>query len=89
MKHLPPPTVGELEAEGKRIWLYCRDCYHEVEEFASVLGIPAHYSCPQVRKLAVCSKCGSRRIDVKGQICQEPLAVIRARTRSAGGNRTY
>lgn len=89
MKHLPPPTVGELEAQGKRIWLYCRDCCHEVEQFASVLGVPGHLSCPEVRKIVVCSKCGSRKIDVKGQLGQQPLAVTRANARAADHNRTH
>ena len=76
MKHLPPPTVGELEAEGKRVWFYCRDCCHAMEKFASMLvGLDPSLNSPELKQRARCSKCTSKSVDVKPQLDSTPLPL--------------
>ena len=82
-----PPTLQDIEAAGNCVWLYCRDCCHEVEEFASVLGLPMQLSCPEVRARAVKVRCSpGASVAWKWSVAkrQRPSALERRASRSSG-----
>ena len=62
----PPATLGSSAAAGVRLIVWCRDCSHRVEpdpgEMAARYG--AEITVPDWRGRLVCSKCGSREIDM-------------------------
>ena len=62
----PPATLGSTAAAQARIVVRCRDCRHQVEpdpvEQAERYG--AETPVPEWRERLVCSKCGSREIDM-------------------------
>jgi hypothetical protein len=59
-------TLGSSAAAGVRLIVWCRDCRHQVEpdpiEQAQRYG--AEMTVPEWRDRLVCSKCGSREIDM-------------------------
>ena len=59
-------TLGGAAAAGVRLIVWCRGCGHQVEpdpaEQAECYG--AETTVPDWRKRLVCSKCGSREIDM-------------------------
>jgi hypothetical protein len=61
-----PATLGSSAAAGVRLIVWCRDCRHQVEsdpaEQAQRYG--AEMAVPDWRERLVCSKCGSRQIDM-------------------------
>ena len=62
----PPATLGSSAAAGARLIVWCRDCGHQVEpdptEQAARYG--AEMTVPDWHERLVCSKCGSREIDM-------------------------
>jgi hypothetical protein len=62
----PPMTLGNAAAARVRLIVWCRDCGHQVEpdpaEQAERYG--AETAVPDWRDRLVCSKCGSREIDM-------------------------
>src|SRR2546430_5594560 len=63
-----PATLGSSAAAGVRLIVWCRDCRHQVEpdpaEQAQRYG--AEMTLPDWCERLVCSKCGSREIDMGG-----------------------
>jgi hypothetical protein len=61
-----PATLGSSAPAGVRLIVWCRDCRHRVEpdpaEQAQRYG--AEMTVPEWRDRLVCSKCGSREIDM-------------------------
>jgi hypothetical protein len=61
-----PATLGSSAAAGVRLIVWCRDCRHQVEpdptEHAQRCG--AETSVPDWRERLVCSRCGSRQVDM-------------------------
>jgi hypothetical protein len=61
-----PATLGSSAAAGVRFIVWCRDCRYQVEpdpaEQAQRYG--AEMTLPDWRERLVCSKCGSRQIDM-------------------------
>jgi Zn finger protein HypA/HybF involved in hydrogenase expression len=59
-------TLGEAAAAGVRLIVWCRDCQHQVEpdpaEHARRYG--AETSVLEWRDKLVCSRCGSRHVDM-------------------------
>jgi hypothetical protein len=59
-------TLGSSAAASVRFIVWCRDCRHQVEpdpaEQAQRYG--AEMTIPEWRDRLVCSKCGSREIDM-------------------------
>jgi hypothetical protein len=62
----PPATLGSSAAARVCLIVWCRDCGHQVEpdpaEQAERYG--AEMTLPDWRDRLVCSKCGSRHIDM-------------------------
>jgi hypothetical protein len=62
----PPMTLGGAAAAGVRIIVWCEACRHQVEpdpaELAERYG--AGVSVPDWRDRLVCSRCGSREVDM-------------------------
>jgi len=62
----PPATLGSSAAAGVRLIVWCRDCRHQTEpdpaEQAARYG--AEMTVPDWHERLVCSKCGSREIDM-------------------------
>jgi hypothetical protein len=62
----PPMTLGNAATARVRLIVWCRDCRHQVEpdpaEQAQRYG--AEMTVPEWRDRLVCSKCGSREIDM-------------------------
>jgi Zn finger protein HypA/HybF involved in hydrogenase expression len=65
-QHGPPMMLGNSAAARVRLIVWCRCCQHEVEpdpaEMATRYG--AEISVLDWRERLVCSKCGSRQIDM-------------------------
>jgi Zn finger protein HypA/HybF involved in hydrogenase expression len=61
-----PATLGSTAVAGARLIVWCRDCGHQVEpdpaEQAERYG--AEMTIPIWRERLICSKCGSREIDM-------------------------
>ena len=59
-------TLGGAAAAQLRFIVWCKDCQHQVEpdpgEMAARYG--ARIPVPEWRERLVCSKCGSREIDM-------------------------
>jgi len=68
MKSEPGPlmTLGAAAVAGVRLIVWCKGCQHQVEpdpaEMAARYG--ADTPVPDWRERLVCSKCGSREIDM-------------------------
>jgi hypothetical protein len=67
VKSGPPMTLGGAAAAARaRLIVWCKDCQHQVEpdpgEMAERYG--AETAVPDWRQRLVCSKCGSRQIDM-------------------------
>jgi hypothetical protein len=68
MKPAParPMTLGNAAAAHVRLIVWCLDCQHQVEpdpaEMADRYG--AEMTVPDWRERLVCSRCGSRQIDM-------------------------
>ena len=62
----PPGTLGSSAAADVRLIVWCRDCRHQVQldpaEQAQRYG--AEMTVPDWRERLICSKCGSRHIDI-------------------------
>jgi Zn finger protein HypA/HybF involved in hydrogenase expression len=62
----PPMTLGNAAAARVRLIVWCKDCRHQVEpdpaDMAQRYG--AETPVPDWRQRLICSKCGSREIDV-------------------------
>ncbi len=76
-----PPTLAELEAQGKRVWIWCSDCFREKEVWPSAIGVEMRLTVPELKIRLRCSGCGSRKIDCKPQIHEIPLEEIRRKYR--------
>jgi hypothetical protein len=65
-EHGPPATLGSTAAAGVRLIVWCRDCGHQVEPdpAAQAQRYGAAMFVPEWRERLVCSKCGSRQIDM-------------------------
>ena len=62
----PPMTLGNAAAARVRLIVWCKDCRHQIEpgpaEMAQRYG--AETTVPDWRERLICSKCGSRQIDM-------------------------
>jgi hypothetical protein len=62
----PPMTLGSATKAGVRLIIWCKVCQHQVEpdprEQAARYG--AEMPVPEWRERLICSKCGSREIDM-------------------------
>jgi hypothetical protein len=61
-----PATLGSSADAGVRLIVWCRDCRHQVEPDPAeqVQHHGAEMTLPDWRERLVCSKCGSREIDM-------------------------
>jgi DNA-directed RNA polymerase subunit RPC12/RpoP len=59
-------TLGAAAAAQVRMIVYCKECQHQVEPdpAETVARCGAETSVPDWRERLVCSKCGSREIDM-------------------------
>jgi hypothetical protein len=62
----PPMTLGNAAAAGVRLIVWCKDCGHQVEPDPAEMAQPygAGTSVLDSRDRLVCSRCGSRAIDM-------------------------
>jgi hypothetical protein len=62
----PPMTLGNAAAAHVRLIVWCKACQHQVEpdpaEMAERYG--AEMTVPEWRRRLVCSRCGSRDVDM-------------------------
>jgi hypothetical protein len=62
----PPMTLGNAAAARARLIVWCKDCRHQIEpdpsEMAQRYG--AATTVPDWRERLICSRCGSRHIDM-------------------------
>jgi hypothetical protein len=62
----PPMTLGNAAAARVRLIVWCKACQHQVEpdpaEMAERYG--AEMTVPDWRERLVCSRCGSRDVDM-------------------------
>ena len=62
----PPMTLGTAAAAGVRLIVWCKECRHQVEpdpiEMAARYG--AETAVLDWRERLVCSRCGSRQVDM-------------------------
>ena len=79
-----PVRLGDLIAEAKLLWLYCRSCGHEVDLDPATLPLPADVPVPQIGQRMRCSVCGSKAIDAKPELYPGGVVAQRARCRGGG-----
>jgi hypothetical protein len=62
----PPATLGGTAAAGVRLIVWCRGCQHQVEPHPAdqAQRYGAEMTVPDWRERLICSKCGSREIDM-------------------------
>ncbi len=72
-----PVTIGDLRREGKRLWIYCLDCSREVETLAADLPFEDAQPVPSAGLRMRCSRCGSRQIETKPQLYDQPIEAFR------------
>lgn len=62
----PPMTLGNAAAARVRLVVWCRDCRHQVDldPAAQAQLHGTEMTAPDWRKRLVCSKCGSRNVDM-------------------------
>jgi hypothetical protein len=75
-------TIGDLRREGKRLWIYCLDCYREVETPACDLPFDDAQPVPTAGQRMKCSQCGGRRIDTRPQLYERSVAERLAAAKS-------
>ena len=74
-------TLGDLACAGRTVWAYCLDCFRERDLVPTRLGLPGDLTVPEIARRLKCAACGSRRIQTKPQLHDEPVAEIRQRSR--------
>jgi len=59
-----PVTLGELAAEGRRVWLWCERCARSRSIAATVLArrLPADLPVPLIGRRVRCRICGGREV---------------------------
>jgi hypothetical protein len=62
----PPMTLGAAAAADVRLIVWCKDCQHQVEPDPAEMAARYGAETPVLdwRERLVCSKCGSREIDM-------------------------
>ena len=62
----PPMTLGNAAAARVRLIVWCKVCGHRIEPDAAEMAqrYGADTSVPEWRERLVCSKCGSRNVDM-------------------------
>lgn len=79
-----PVRLADLAADGKLLWLYCRDCGREREIEPDSLPLPATFPVPHVGSRMKCSACGSRKISSAPQLGELTIEQSRQRRRDLG-----
>ena len=82
--HSRPVTLGDLDNEGKLLWVYCNECCRERDVPPLSLGLPPETPVPQLGNRLKCSQCGSRKISAKPELYPGGIEAIRAKHREAG-----
>ena len=72
-----PINLQDLANDNRTIWLWCRDCFHEVETDPLSIGLPADHPVPNVAGRMKCSICGSKAISARGQVYDPTMAEMR------------
>lgn len=78
-----PVRLGDPIDCGKLLWCYCCDCGHERDLDPRALPLPPDLAVPLVRHCMTCSRCGSRKIDTKPELCPGGVVAKRERMRRA------
>jgi hypothetical protein len=62
----PPTTLGNAAAAHVWLIVWCRDCSHQVEPDPAEMAARYGAEMPVInwRERSVCSRCGSRRVDM-------------------------
>jgi hypothetical protein len=61
----PPMTLGNAAAAHVRLIVWCKACQHQVEpDPAEMAEAMAETTVPDWRERLVCSRCGSRNVDM-------------------------
>jgi hypothetical protein len=76
-----PVRLGDLIRDGKLLWLYCRECYRERDVDPATIPLPPDLPVLNIGKHMKCSKCGSRKIDSRPELCPGGLEAQRGRRR--------
>jgi hypothetical protein len=76
-----PVTLGDLIREGKLLWTYCRDRYHECDVDPATIPLPPEFPVPEVGSRMKCSACGSRAVETKPELYPGGIEAMRRRRR--------
>jgi hypothetical protein len=74
-----PVTLGDLIHADKLLWVYCRDCCHELDLDPATIPLPGDTPVPDVGKRMKCSKCGSRAVETKPELYPGGILAMRQR----------
>lgn len=74
-----PVQLGNLIAQDKLLWAYCRDCGHERDLIAETLLLDATTAVPDVAKRLICSMCRSRNITTRPELYPGGIEAQRQR----------
>ena len=74
-------SLGDLEHDGKLVWVYCNHCGRERDLQATALGLPLDTPVPEAGRRLVCSTCGERKVTVKPELYPGGVEAMRQRHR--------
>ena len=79
----PAVTLGDLIREDKLLWVYGCDCGRERNVTPATVPLPPETPVPDIAKHMKCSACGSRKINTKPELEEEPGLVPEYETTAA------
>ena len=78
---LRPVSLADLIRDKKLLWVYCNDCGHERDIDPRTLPLKPDLGVPFVERHLICSKCGSKKISTKPELCPGGVLAERQRRR--------
>ena len=76
-----PVRLGDLIAEKKLLWVYCRDCGRERDIDPASVPLPKETPVPEVGQHMRCSACGGRKVSTAPELYPGGVAAMRRRHR--------
>ena len=76
---MTPVLLRDLIADGKLLWVYCRDCGRERDVDPASLPLPGCVPVPSVGRRMVCSACGGQAITTTPELYPGGIAATRAK----------
>ena len=72
-----PVRLGDLICDGKLLWGWCADCCLEKDIDPASLPLPPDTPVPEIKKHMRCSRCGSKKVDVRPELYPGGITAMR------------